>query len=134
LRDDLTGGLVLLELQHVQDAIGVDGEQIDDLPEARRDLAADNEQRLAKDRRFSLDELFKTRLGRHAAGDKPDWLIVYTPQTHLYRHCAPSKLHLKADRTAPETRVHQKEGSCCLVRPLPADADQHCQTTRTNAQ
>jgi hypothetical protein len=33
LRDDFAGGLVLLELKYVQDAVGVDGQQIDDLPE-----------------------------------------------------------------------------------------------------
>jgi hypothetical protein len=60
--DYLAGGLVLLELKHVQNAISVSGEQVDDLSKARRDLAADNEQRLAEDRRLSLDELFEPRL------------------------------------------------------------------------
>jgi hypothetical protein len=76
LRDDLAGGLVLLKLKHVQDAVGVDSQQIDDLPEARRDLAADDKQRLAEDRRLSLDELFEPGLGRHATRKKPDWLAV----------------------------------------------------------
>jgi hypothetical protein len=42
----------------VQDAISVDGKQIDDLAETGHDLAPDDEQRLAEDRRLSLDELF----------------------------------------------------------------------------
>lgn len=90
--DYLAGGLVLLELKHVQNAISVSGEQVDDLSKARRDLAADNEQRLAEDRRLSLDELFEPGLGRHAARKKPNWLVVYAPQAHFHRHSAPSTL------------------------------------------
>jgi len=76
----------------VQDAVSVDGEQVDDLPEARRDLAADDKQRLSEDRRLSLDELFEPGLGRHAARKKPNWLVVHAPQAHFHRHSAPSTL------------------------------------------
>jgi hypothetical protein len=74
----------------VQDAVGVDGEQIDDLSEACRDLAADDEQRFPEDRWLSLDEFFKPGLGGHASRKKPDWLVVYAPQAHFHRHRDPS--------------------------------------------
>jgi hypothetical protein len=90
LRDDFARSLVLLELKDVQDAIGVYGEQVDDLTEARNDLTADDEQRLTEDRRLGLDELFEPGLGRHPARKEPDWLLVHAPQAHFHRHGGPS--------------------------------------------
>jgi hypothetical protein len=63
----------------MQDAVSVDGEQVDDLPEARRDLAADDKQRFPEDRRLGLDELFQPGLGGHTTRGQPDWLVVYPP-------------------------------------------------------
>jgi hypothetical protein len=80
----------------VQYTVGVDGQQVD-LPETRRDLAADDKQRFPEDRRLSLDELFEPRLGRHTARDKPYWPVVYAPQAHFHRHEAiPPAPHLEA--------------------------------------
>ncbi|WP_373648963.1 hypothetical protein [Streptomyces sp. t99] len=48
LGEDFARGAVLLQLQHADDALGVDGEQIDPATVRRVHLAADHEQRLAE--------------------------------------------------------------------------------------
>jgi len=79
----------------MQDAVSVHGEQVDDLPEARRDLAADDKQRFPEDRRLSLDELFQSGLGRHATRDKRNWLVIDALQANFHRHKRPSALRSK---------------------------------------
>jgi hypothetical protein len=64
LGDDIAWGLVALELQDVEVALAVHGEQVDELAVWRLHLSANDEQPLAEQRRVLLEVLLQRRLGR----------------------------------------------------------------------
>lgn len=68
LGDHVPWCLVTLEFEHVNTALAVDREQVDELAVGRADLSADHKQALPKQRRVPFKELLEHHLGRHRGG------------------------------------------------------------------
>ena len=89
LGNDLPRGLVALEFQQVQAALGVDREQVEPWPERSDHLAADHQQPFAQERRVTLQELVEILLRRQRRGSqRPRLVAVDAPHSHLNRHAS----------------------------------------------
>jgi hypothetical protein len=77
------------ELENVDSSVTVECEQVDVLPVGRRDLTADQEERLSEHGRISLNEILETLLARHSRGEQPLDSVVKAPESDVERHGVP---------------------------------------------
>jgi hypothetical protein len=114
LGHDLSGGLVSLELDGVQRALAVHGQQIDPLAEGRGNLPPEDQEDIqAEDGDVRLENLFEPRLVRQWRGRDPGHLAVDPPDTHLNRHLAS---HRPIARSAAGYPVHKSLASTARTR------------------
>jgi len=99
LGDDLAGRLVALEFEHVQVAININGEDVDDRAERGRDLPADDQQPFPESGGVVDEHVFQLLLAGNAhCTELARLAVVHPPEAHLKGHevifvgCAPGSV------------------------------------------
>src|SRR5665647_1269078 len=111
LRHHVARCLVPLELEDVDGTVTVECEQVNVLAVDGGDLAADQQQRLPKNRRVGLYEVLEALLAGHPHGQQALDSVIQTPEPDVDRHVVPirsesaSQYGHRAPGTSPPARA-----------------------------